>query len=100
MPPRGRPSGTRPASGEGCNPDSSERMMKLTAAFLFLGTLSGCAVSPPDNSANFKPGIGVVEAVKPARVAVPQTKDGAIAGSEAAGGRYGTAVERIFRPRW
>jgi hypothetical protein len=74
--------------------------MKLAAALVLLGMLTGCAVSPPDNSANFKPGIGVVEAVKPARVAVPQTKDGAIAGSEAAGGRYGTPVERIFRPRW
>jgi hypothetical protein len=74
--------------------------MKLATALLVLGICAGCAVSPPDNSADFKPGIGVVEAVKPARVAVSQTKDGAIAGSEAAGGRYGTAVERIFRPRW
>jgi hypothetical protein len=56
--------------------------MELRTALLVLGMAAGCAVSPPDNSVNFKPGIGVVEAVKPARAAVPETKDGAIAGHQ------------------
>lgn len=63
--------------------------------------LGACAsVSPPDNTLSYRPGAGVVEAVRPARVEVPPREGGAIAGSEAAGGSYGSPIERLFRPRW
>jgi hypothetical protein len=62
--------------------------------------LAACAVSPPDSTLAFRPGVGTVEAVRPARVALPPQGGGAIAGSEAARGSYGTPVERVFRPRW
>jgi outer membrane lipoprotein SlyB len=62
--------------------------------------LAACAVSPPDSTLAFRPGVGTVESVRPARVALPPQGSGAIAGSEAARGSYGTPVERVFRPRW
>ena len=74
--------------------------MKLTITFIVLAMLAGCAVSPPDNTANYRAGTGVVESVQPARVAIPRSSEGTIAGSEAAGGSYRSPVERLFRPRW
>ena len=53
--------------------------------------------------AGYRPGTGVVEVVRPARVAAAPSgsqasaSDGAIIGSQAAGGGYGTPVERLFR---
>lgn len=55
--------------------------MKPAITLMLLGMLAGCAVSPPDNTVNYRPGIGVVEAVQPARVALPRSGGGAIAGS-------------------
>ena len=74
--------------------------MKSTAAFLSALMVAGCAVSPPDDTVTFRPGVGVVQDVRAARVALPREGSGAIAGSEAAGGRYGSPVERVLRPRW
>jgi outer membrane lipoprotein SlyB len=74
--------------------------MKFTAAFLLAGMLVGCAVAPPDDTVAFRPGTAVVQDVRAARVALPPAGRGAIAGSEAAGGRYGSPVERVLRPRW
>jgi hypothetical protein len=71
-----------------------------TSALAGLVLLAGCAVSPPDDTVAFRPGTGVVEGMQPARVALPREGSGAIAGSEAAGGSYGSPVERLFRPRW
>ena len=65
-----------------------------------LPIVCGCAVSPPDNTLSYRPGEAVVEAVRPARVELPRRESGAIAGSEAAGGSYGSPIERLFRPRW
>jgi outer membrane lipoprotein SlyB len=62
--------------------------------------LAACAVSPPDNTLTYRPGAGVVENVRAARVALPAAGSGTIAGSEAAGGSYGSPVERLLRPRW
>jgi hypothetical protein len=76
------------------------QVMKFTAAFCLTVTLVGCAVSPPDDTVAYRPGVGVVQDIRPARVALPQAGTGAIAGSEASGGRYGSPVERLFRPRW
>ena len=75
--------------------------MKTTLALLTsLVIFAGCAVSPPDDTVAFRPGNGVIEAVQPARVALPRAGSGAIAGSEAAGGSYGSPIERVLRPRW
>ena len=74
--------------------------MKFPVAFLLAAMLVGCAVSPPDDTVAYRPGVGVVQDVRAARVALPRAGSGAIAGSEAAGGRYGSAVERVLRPRW
>jgi outer membrane lipoprotein SlyB len=74
--------------------------MKFTVAFLLAGMLVGCAVAPPDDTVAYRPGTGVVQDVRAARVALPPAERGAIAGSEAAGGRYGSPVERVLRPRW
>ncbi len=74
--------------------------MKFTVAFLLAGMLVGCAVAPPDDTVAYRPGTGVVQDVRAARVALPPAGRGAIAGSEAAGGRYGSPVERVLRPRW
>lgn len=72
------------------------RAQTLSAAAAAL--LAGCvSVSPPDNTFAYRPGTGVVQTVRNARVAVPS---GALAGSTAAGGRYGTPIERASRPRW
>jgi hypothetical protein len=70
----------------------------ISAALLAM--LAACAVSQPDSSLAFRPGVGTVEAVRSARVALPPPGSGAISGSEAARGSYGTPVERLFRPRW
>lgn len=77
--------------------------MRFTTALLastLLAMLAACAVSPPDNTLAFRPGTGVVENVRAARVALPPAGSGTIAGSEAAGGSYGSPVERALRPRW
>jgi hypothetical protein len=74
--------------------------MKFTAAFLLAGMLVGCAVAPPDDTVAFRPGTAVVQDVRAARVALPAAGRGAIAGSEAAGGSYGSPAERVLRPRW
>ena len=74
--------------------------MKITAAFLLTGMLVGCAVAPPDDTLAYRPGTGVVQDVRAARVTLPRAGSGAIVGSEAAGGRYGSPVERVLRPRW
>lgn len=74
--------------------------MKFTTAFLLAGMLVGCAVAPPDDTVAYRPGAAVVQDVRAARVALPAAGRGAIAGSEAAGGRYGSPVERVLRPRW
>jgi hypothetical protein len=74
--------------------------MKSTAAFLLAMMIAGCAVSPPDDTVTYRPGVGVVQDVRAARVALPKAGSGAIAGSEAAGGRYGLPVERVLQPRW
>jgi outer membrane lipoprotein SlyB len=74
--------------------------MKFTAALLLAGMLVGCAVAPPDDTVAFRPGAAVVQDVRAARVALPPAGRGAIAGSEAAGGSYGSPVERVLRPRW
>jgi hypothetical protein len=77
--------------------------MRFTSALLALGQLAmlaACAVSPPDNSLAYRPGTGVVEDVRPARVALPPPGNGAIAGSEAARGSHGSPIERMLRPRW
>jgi hypothetical protein len=76
-----------------------ERTMKYVA-FFALTLLTGCAVSPPDNTLAYRSGAGVVEGVQQARVALPPPRGGAIAGSEAAGGSHGSPMERLFRPRW
>jgi outer membrane lipoprotein SlyB len=64
--------------------------------------LTACvSVAPPDNTFSFVPGTGVVEAVRQARVAVPEARSsGAIIGSASAGGSYDTKLERVVRPRW
>jgi hypothetical protein len=49
--------------------------------------------------ARYRPGIGVVQVVQPGRVVLPAQGSGVIPGSEAAGGSYGSPVERVFRPR-
>jgi outer membrane lipoprotein SlyB len=74
--------------------------MKFTTAFLMAGMLGGCAVAPPDDTVAFRSGAAVVKDVRAARVALPRAGSGAIAGSEAAGGRYGSPVEHVLRPRW
>jgi hypothetical protein len=74
--------------------------MKFTTAFLMAGMLVGCAVAPPDDTVAFRSGAAVVQDVRAARVALPRAGSGAIAGSEAAGGRYGSPVEHVLRPRW
>jgi outer membrane lipoprotein SlyB len=74
--------------------------MKFATAFLLAGMLVGCAVAPPDDTVAFRPGTAVVQDVRAARVALPPAGRGAIAGSEAAGGSYGSPVERVLRPRW
>jgi outer membrane lipoprotein SlyB len=77
--------------------------LRLTTALVACTQLllaAGCAVSPPDNTLSYRPGTGVVQEVRPARVALPRPGSGAIAGSEAAGGSYGSPVERMMRPRW
>jgi outer membrane lipoprotein SlyB len=64
--------------------------------------LTACvAVAPPDNTFAYVPGTGVVEAVRAARVAVPESpSSGAIVGSASAGGSYETKLARVVRPRW
>ena len=75
--------------------------MKYRVAVLVpLVILAGCAVAPPDDTVAFRSGNGVIEAVQSARVALPRPGSGSVAGSEAAGGSYGSPVERVFRPRW
>jgi outer membrane lipoprotein SlyB len=74
--------------------------MKFTTAFLMAGMLVACAVAPPDDTVAFRSGAAVVQDVRAARVALPRAGSGAIAGSEAAGGRYGSPVEHVLRPRW
>ena len=74
--------------------------MKFAIAFFLAGMLVGCAVAPPDDTVAFRPGTAVVQDVRAARVALPRAGSGAIAGSEAAGGRYGSPVESVMRPRW
>ena len=74
--------------------------MKHAIAFFSLAMIAACAVSPPDNTLAYRSGSGVVEAVQKARVALPSPRGGAVAGSEAAGGSYGSPMERLFRPRW
>jgi len=73
--------------------------MKLSGIAAFALTLlaAACATSAPDNSLAYRPGYGVVESVREARVAIP---GGAITGSPAAGGSYQTPGERLVRPRW
>lgn len=74
---------------------------KLACTAFFASLMTACAVSPPDNTTSYRPGTGVVQEVRVARVSLPdQQSGGAIAGSEAARGSYGSPVERIFRPRW
>jgi outer membrane lipoprotein SlyB len=75
---------------------------KLWSATALVSLLAACvSVAPPDNTFSYVPGTGVVEAVRPARVAVPeQRSSGAIVGSASAGGSYDTKIERIVRPRW
>jgi len=75
--------------------------LKLAAALVAQAVLLGaCAVSPPDQTLSYRPGTGVVQEVRAARVALPRPGSGAIAGSEAARGSYGSPIERIMRPRW
>ena len=74
--------------------------MKVTTAFLLTVLIAGCSIAPPDDTIAYRAGAGVVQEVRAARVAFPRAGSGAIAGSEAAGGRYGSPVERVLRPRW
>lgn len=74
-------------------------MRPFKISVLAAAVLAGCATSPPDNSLAYRPGLGVVQSVREARVAVPPP-GGAIAGSSAAGGGYNTPIERLVRPRW
>src|SRR5918999_6024971 len=82
--------------------NQAECMMRFATLLTctLLTIVCGCAVSPPDNTLSYRPGEAVVEAVRPARVELPRRESGAIAGSEAAGGSYGSPIERLFRPRW
>lgn len=75
---------------------------KLWGATALVSLLAACvSVAPPDNTFSYVPGTGVVEAVRTARVAVPdQRSSGAIVGSASAGGSYDTKLERVVRPRW
>lgn len=50
--------------------------MKFATAFLLTGMLAGCAVAPPDDTVSFRPGVGVVQDVRPARVALPRAGTG------------------------
>jgi len=52
-----------------------------------IAILGACAVSPPDNSFGFRPGVGVIEAAEPTRVAVPRPAGG-------------SPLDDLFRPRW
>ena len=73
-------------------------MKTLTLSAAAAALLGACvSVAPPDNTFAYRPGTGVIANVREARVAVPS---GALAGSAAAGGRYGTPIERAARPRW
>jgi hypothetical protein len=45
--------------------------MKFATAVLMVGMLAGCASSPPDNTLDYRPGDGVVQAVQAGRVALP-----------------------------
>ena len=76
--------------------------LKNWAAAALLALLSACvSVAPPDNTFSYVPGTGVVQAVRDARVAVPESRSsGAIAGSASAGGSYGTRLGDVLRPRW
>jgi outer membrane lipoprotein SlyB len=76
--------------------------MQSTGSPRWPSLLTACvSVAPPDNTFSFVPGTGVVEAVRQARVAVPEARSsGAIIGSASAGGSYDTKLERVVRPRW
>jgi len=69
----------------------------LKLAALAAAVAGACAVSPPDNTFAYKPGIGMVENVRPGRVAIP---GGSLPGSAAAGGRVETPLRRMTEPRW
>src|SRR6185295_10160212 len=75
------------------------KFAKTLSILGLLAMLAACAVAPPDNSLAYRPGAGVVEAVQPARVALPAPGSGTIAGSEAAGS-HDTPLDRLSRPRW
>src|SRR5919201_5073876 len=49
---------------------------------------AGCAISPPDNTYAFKPGTGVVESVRKARVEIP------------GGTAPQTALRNMAAPKW
>jgi hypothetical protein len=72
-------------------------MKVLRLAVLSSALAAACAVSPPDNMFAYKPGTGVVENVRSARVAIP---GGSLPGSAAAGGSVGTPLKRMAEPRW
>jgi len=76
--------------------------LKHWAIAALVSLLSACvSVAPPDNTFSYVPGTGVVQAVREARVAVPESRStGAIAGSASAGGSYGTKLDDVVRPRW
>jgi outer membrane lipoprotein SlyB len=63
-------------------------MKALRLALLASALAAGCAISPPDNTYAFKPGTGVVENVRKARVEIP------------GGTAPQTALRRMAAPKW